>query len=48
MPKKFGPELCDRVVRMVYERQARQGGPRAASIRVVAPQLGVGQETLRI
>lgn len=33
---------------MVYERQAREGGPRAESIRAIAPQLGVGQETLRI
>lgn len=48
LPKKFSLELRDRAVRLVYERQARQGGPRAASIRVVAPQLGVGQETLRI
>ncbi|MFB9777740.1 integrase core domain-containing protein [Brevibacterium otitidis] len=48
MPKKFSPELRDRAVRMVYERQAREGGPRAESIRAIAPQLGVGQETLRI
>lgn len=48
MPKKFTPELRDRAVRMVYERQAREGGPRAESIRAIAPQLGVGQETLRI
>ena len=48
MPKKFSPELRDRAVRMVYDRQALEGGPRAASIRAVAPQLGVGPETLRI
>ena len=48
MPKKFSPELRDRAVRMVYDRQAREGGPRAASIRAVAPQLGVATETLRI
>ena len=48
MPKKFSPELRDRAVRMVYDRQVREGGPRAASIRAVAPQLGVGTETLRI
>ena len=48
MPKKFSPELRDRAVRMVYDRHAREGGPRAASIRAVAPQLGVGEETLRI
>lgn len=48
MPKKFSPELHDRAVCMVYDRQAREGGPRAASIRAVAPQLGVGTETLRI
>ena len=48
MPKKFSPELRDRAVRMVYDRQAREGGPREASIRAVAPQLGVGTETLRI
>ncbi|MBY4571906.1 hypothetical protein ACN95_18080, partial [Gordonia sihwensis] len=48
MPKKFSPELRERAVRMVYDRQAREGGPRAASIRAVAPQLGVGTETLRI
>ena len=43
MPKKFSPELRDRAVRMVYDRHAREGGPRAASIRAVAPQLGVGE-----
>ncbi|TSI11740.1 IS3 family transposase [Brevibacterium aurantiacum] len=48
MPKKFSPELRERAVRMVFDRQAREGGPRAASIRAVAPQLGVGAETLRI
>ena len=48
MPKKFSPELRDRAVRMVYDRHAREGGPRAAPIRAVAPQLGVGEETLRI
>lgn len=48
MPEKFNPGLRDRVVRMVYDRQAREGGTRAASIRAVAPQLGVGTETLRI
>ncbi|WP_246956896.1 hypothetical protein [Brachybacterium sp. Marseille-Q7125] len=48
MPKKFSPELRDRAVRMVCVCQAREGGLRAASIRVVAPQLGVGMETLRI
>ena len=48
MPKKFSPQLRDRAVRMVYDRQVREGGPRAASIRAVAPQLGVGTETLRI
>ncbi len=48
MPKKFSAELRDRAVRMVYERQAAQGGPRSQSIRVVAPQLGVAEETLRI
>lgn len=48
MPKKFSPELRDRVVRMVYDRQALEGGPRSESIRAVAPQLGVGMETLRI
>lgn len=48
MPKKFSPELRDRAVRMVYDRHALEGGPRAQSIRAVAPQLGVGEETLRI
>lgn len=48
MPKKFSPELRDRAVRMVYDRQALEGGPRSESIRAVAPQLGVGMETLRI
>lgn len=48
MPKKFSPELRDRAVRMVYDRVALEGGPRSESIRVVAPQLGVGTETLRI
>ena len=27
MPKKFSPELRDRAVRMVYDRQALEGGP---------------------
>ncbi len=48
MPKKFSAETRDRAVRMVYDRQALEGGPRAESIRAVAPQLGVGVETLRI
>lgn len=48
MPKRFSPELFDRAVRMVYDRQALEGGPRSESIRAVAPQLGVGMETLRI
>ena len=48
MPKKFSPELRERAVRMVLERQAAQGGPRSHSIRAVAPQLGVGEETLRM
>lgn len=48
MPRKFSPELRDRAVRLVYERQAREAGPRAESIRAIAPQLGVGLETLRI
>ena len=33
---------------MVLERQAAQGGPRSHSIRAIAPQLGVGEETLRM
>lgn len=45
MPKKFTPVLRERAVRMVLERQAAEGGPRAHSIRVVAPQVG---ETLRM
>ena len=48
MPNKFCPELRDRAVRMVYDRHALEGGSRAQSIRAVAPQLGVGEETLRI
>lgn len=48
MPKKFSPELRDRAVRMVYDRHTLEGGPRAQSISAVAPQLGVGEETLRI
>ncbi|MGW9552749.1 transposase [Citricoccus zhacaiensis] len=47
MPKKFTPEFRDRAVRMVLDRQAADGGPRAASIRVVAQSLGCGPETLR-
>lgn len=47
MPKKFSPEFRDRAVRMVFDRQAAEGGPRAASIRVVAQSLGCGPETLR-
>ena len=33
---------------MVLERQAAQGGPRSHSIRAIAPQVGVGEETLRM
>ena len=46
MPKKFTPEFRDRAVRMVFDRQAADGGPRAASIRAVAEALGCGPETL--
>ena len=48
MPKKYSPELRERAVRMVLERQATQGGPRSHSIRAIAPQVGVGEETLRM
>ena len=48
MPKKFSPELRERAVRMVLERQAAEGGPRSHSIRVIGPQVGVGEETLRM
>ncbi|QRY63018.1 transposase [Gordonia sp. PDNC005] len=48
MPKKFSAETRNRAVRMVYDRQALEGGPRAEWTRAVAPQLGVGVETLRI
>lgn len=47
MPRKFTSEFRDRAVRMVLDRQAAEGGPRAASIRVVAQSLGCGPETLR-
>jgi|SRR5699024_4041876 len=47
MPKKFTPEFRERAVRMVFDRQASEGGPRAASTRVVAQSLGCGPETLR-
>ena len=48
MPKKYTPELRERAVRMVFERQAVEGGPRSHSIRAIAPQVGVGEETLRM
>ena len=48
MPKKFSPELRERAVRMVLERQAAHGRPRSHSIRAIAPQVGVGEETLRM
>ena len=48
MPKGFSPELRERAVRLVLERQAAQGGPRSHSIRAVAPQLDVSEETLRM
>ena len=35
-------------VRLVLERQAVEGGPRARSIRVIASQVGLGEETLRL
>lgn len=46
MPKKYSPELRERAVRLVLERQAVEGGPR--SIRAIAPQVGIGEETLRL
>lgn len=33
---------------MVLERQAAEGGPRSHSIRAIAPQVGGGEETLRM
>ncbi len=48
MPKKYSPELRERAIRMVLERQATQGGPRSHSIRAVAPQFDVSEETLRM
>jgi transposase len=48
MPKKFSTELRERAVRLVLERQAAEGGPRSHSIRAIAPQVGVGEETLRM
>ena len=33
---------------MVQERQAAQGSPRSHSIRAIAPQVRVGEETLRM
>ncbi|MFJ6599981.1 transposase [Micrococcus luteus] len=48
MPKKYTPELREHAVRMVLERQVAEGGPRSHSIRAVARQLGVGEETLRM
>ena len=48
MAKKYTPELRERAVRMVLERQVAEGGPRSHSIRAVAPQLSVGEETLRM
>lgn len=32
---------------MVYDHHSLEGGPRAESIRALAPQLDVGEETLR-
>ena len=46
MPKKYTPELRERVVRMVLERHAAVGGPRSHSIRAIAAQVGVSAETL--
>ena len=48
MPKKYTPELRERAVLMVLERHVAEGGPRSHSIRAVAPQLGVGEETLHM
>ena len=48
MPNKYTPELCERAVRMVLERHVAEGGPRSHSIRAEAPQLGVGEEALRM
>ncbi len=47
MPRKFTSEFRDRAVRMVLDPQVAEGGPRAASIRVVTQSLGCGPETLR-
>ncbi|HIW95906.1 MAG TPA: hypothetical protein H9867_05400 [Candidatus Corynebacterium gallistercoris] len=48
MPQKYSPELRERAVRMVLKRQATQGGPRSHSLRVIVPQIGVGEETTRM
>lgn len=48
MPKEYSPELRERAVRLVLERQAVEGGPRSHSIRAVAVQVGVSEETLRM
>lgn len=47
MPEKYTPELRERAVRLVFERQSVQGCPRTHAIRAIAPQIGVGAETLR-
>lgn len=46
MPEKYSPELREREVRLVLERQAVEGGPRSRSIRAIAPQVGVAEEAL--
>lgn len=48
MLKKYTPGLRERVVRVVLERQAAQGGPRSHSIRAIVPLVGVGEERLRM
>ena len=48
MRKKYTPELRERAVRMVLERQAAPGRLRSHSLRVGALQVGVGEEALRM
>lgn len=48
MPKKFTSELHERAVRLFLERRAVEGGRRSFLTRAIAPQVGVGEETLRM
>jgi transposase len=45
-PRKYGDEIKDRAVRMVFQIR-RESGQRAGAVAAVAAKLGINRETLR-